>query len=39
MSPRRFEAEARAAGLEPVERREIPETLDHFGSTVVICRR
>ena len=35
----RFEAEARAAGLEPVGRREIPETLDHFGSTVVVCRR
>jgi SAM-dependent methyltransferase len=39
VSTRRFEAEARAAGLEPMERREIPETLDHFGSTVVICRR
>jgi SAM-dependent methyltransferase len=39
VSPGRFEAEARVAGLEPVERREIPETLDHFGSTVVICRR
>jgi SAM-dependent methyltransferase len=39
VSARRFEAEARVAGLEPVARREIPETLDHFGSTVVICRR
>jgi SAM-dependent methyltransferase len=39
VSPGRFEAEARAAGLEPVARREIPETRDHFGSTVVICRR
>jgi SAM-dependent methyltransferase len=39
VSPGRFEAEARAAGLKPAERREIPETLDHFGSTVVICRR
>jgi SAM-dependent methyltransferase len=39
VSPRRFEAEARVAGLTPVGRREIPETLDHFGSTVVICRR
>ncbi len=34
-----FEADARAAGLEPVGRREIPETLDHIGSTVVLCRR
>lgn len=34
-----FEAEARAAGLEPTGRHWIPETLDHFGSTVVICRR
>jgi SAM-dependent methyltransferase len=34
-----FEAEARAVGLEPVGRRWIPETLDHFGSTVVLCRR
>jgi SAM-dependent methyltransferase len=39
VSPGRFETEARVAGLEPVGRREIPETLDHFGSTVVICRR
>jgi SAM-dependent methyltransferase len=39
VSADRFEAEARAAGLEPIGRREIPETLDHFGSTVVICRR
>jgi SAM-dependent methyltransferase len=39
VSAGRFEAEARAAGLEPVGRREIPETLDHFGSTVVVCRR
>jgi SAM-dependent methyltransferase len=34
-----FEAEARACGLEPIGRRTIPETLDHIGSTVVICRR
>jgi SAM-dependent methyltransferase len=34
-----FEGEARAAGLVPVERRDIPETSDHIGSTVVICRR
>jgi hypothetical protein len=39
VSPTGFEAEARAAGLEPRERREIPESLDHFGSTVVTCRR
>jgi SAM-dependent methyltransferase len=34
-----FEQEARGAGLDPVERRTIPETLDHIGSTVVLCRR
>ncbi len=34
-----FEAEARAAGLRPVERRLVPESHDHFGSTVAICRR
>jgi SAM-dependent methyltransferase len=39
VSAGRFEAEARSAGLEPAGRREIAETLDHFGSTVVICRR
>jgi SAM-dependent methyltransferase len=39
VSADRFEAEARAAGLEPAGRREVPETLDHFGSTVVVCRR
>jgi SAM-dependent methyltransferase len=39
VSADRFEAEARAAGLEPAGRREVPETLDHFGSTVVLCRR
>jgi SAM-dependent methyltransferase len=39
VSAARFEAEARSAGLEPAGRREIAETLDHFGSTVVICRR
>lgn len=39
VSTDRFEAEARSVGLEPIARREIPETLDHFGSTVVICRR
>ena len=34
-----FEAEARAAGLEPAGRRAIPDTPDHIGSTVVLCRR
>jgi len=34
-----FEAEAREVGLRPVARKAIPETLDHIGSTVVLCRR
>jgi SAM-dependent methyltransferase len=34
-----FERELREVGLEPSGRREIPETLDHIGSTVVLCRR
>jgi SAM-dependent methyltransferase len=34
-----FEAEAREAGLRPVARKTIPETLEHIGSTVVLCRR
>jgi SAM-dependent methyltransferase len=34
-----FEAEASEAGLRPVARKAIPETLDHIGSTVVLCRR
>jgi SAM-dependent methyltransferase len=34
-----FEEETRRAGLEPVERRTIPETHDHIGSTVILCRR
>jgi SAM-dependent methyltransferase len=34
-----FEAEAREVGLRPVARKTIPETLDHIGSTVVLCRR
>jgi trans-aconitate methyltransferase len=34
-----FAEEARGAGLVPVDRRTIPETLDHIGSTVVLCRR
>jgi hypothetical protein len=39
VSVEELEQEARAAGLTPVERREIAETLDHVGSTVVVCRR
>jgi SAM-dependent methyltransferase len=38
-SSEQFEAEARAAALEPVGRRAIPESPDHIGSMVVICRR
>jgi SAM-dependent methyltransferase len=34
-----FESEAREVGLRPVARKTIPETLDHIGSTVVLCRR
>jgi len=34
-----FESEAREVGLAPVARKTIPETLDHIGSTVVLCRR
>ena len=34
-----FEEQARAAGLTPGERRSVPETPDHIGSIVVICRR
>jgi SAM-dependent methyltransferase len=34
-----FERELRELGLAAVERRTIPETLDHIGSTVVLCRR
>jgi hypothetical protein len=34
-----LEAEARAAGLTPLGRRHVPETADHIGSTVVVCRR
>ena len=39
VSAEELEEEARATGLTPMERREIAETLDHVGSTVVICRR
>jgi len=34
-----FEDEARVAGLEPVGRHAVPESPDHIGSSVVICRR
>jgi hypothetical protein len=33
-----LEDEARAVGLAPVERRTVPETRDHIGSTVIVCR-
>jgi SAM-dependent methyltransferase len=38
-STEQFEAEVRATGLEPLGRRAIPETPDHIGSVVVLCRR
>ena len=34
-----FEGELRETGFGELRRREIPETPDHVGSTVVICRR
>jgi hypothetical protein len=34
-----FEEELREGGFRAVERRAIPETPDHIGSTVVVCRR
>lgn len=39
LSAAQFEAELREAGLTPVERRTVAETLDHIGSTVILCRR
>ena len=39
LSADEFEAEAREAGLRPVARKGVPETRDHIGSTVVLCRR
>jgi SAM-dependent methyltransferase len=39
VSLEQFEAETREAGLRPVARKTVPETLDHVGSTVVLCRR
>jgi SAM-dependent methyltransferase len=38
-SSEQFEDEARVAGLEPVGRRAVPESPDHIGSMVVLCRR
>jgi SAM-dependent methyltransferase len=34
-----FAREAQAAGFRDLERREVEETADHIGSTVVLCRR
>ena len=34
-----FEREASAVGLAPVRRLTVPETPDHIGSTVMVCRR
>ena len=34
-----FEAEAEDVGLRPVARKTVPETRDHIGSTVILCRR
>jgi SAM-dependent methyltransferase len=39
LTPDELEREARAAGLRPVERYTIPESPDHIGSEVVVCRR
>jgi SAM-dependent methyltransferase len=38
-SAEQFEAEARAAHLAPAGRRAVPESPDHIGSQVVLCRR
>jgi SAM-dependent methyltransferase len=39
IDPGELEAEARAAGLQPAARHQIPETADHIGSVVIECRR
>jgi SAM-dependent methyltransferase len=39
IDPGELEAEARAAGLVPLARHQIPETDDHIGSVVIECRR
>ena len=36
VSPAELEKEARSFGYEPLERRRVPETADHVGSTVVV---
>jgi SAM-dependent methyltransferase len=38
VEPQRFEAEARAAGLAPTDRRPIPQTTEHVGSIVLLLR-
>jgi SAM-dependent methyltransferase len=39
LSPGQLEREARDAGLAPSGRRTVPESGDHIGSEVVLCRR
>jgi SAM-dependent methyltransferase len=39
VAPEQLEREAEAAGLNPVERRSVPETEAYIGSMVVVCRR
>jgi SAM-dependent methyltransferase len=39
VSTDQVEREASAVGLEPVARHVVPETDDHIGSTVIVCRR
>lgn len=39
LSPDDLEREAQAAGLRPAARHTIPESPDHIGSQVVVCRR
>jgi hypothetical protein len=34
-----LQREAEAAGFAGAARREVPETPDHIGSTVIVCRR
>jgi hypothetical protein len=34
-----FEGELRELGFRDLERRQVPESSDHIGSTVVVCRR
>jgi hypothetical protein len=39
VSAEELAGELREAGFTELERREIPETADHIGSTVIVCRR